>query len=154
VRDRLVSNIDVAPTILKVAGLDVAPTMRGLNLADPAATREIVFCETRPRVMARTRTTKLILDTVRPARSLLFDLTKDPLEMTNLYPEPAWKEEVARLRRAIEDWRPARLPPVYLDENAPQINQLNVPRDPGHRADIADWYAGQMQKWRAANGGE
>jgi len=150
----LVSNIDLAPTILKVAGLNIPPGMRGLNLADPAAAREIVFSETRQHVMARTRTSKLILDTARPARSLFFDLGTDPLEMTNLFNEPGKKEEITRLTHAIETWRPARLPKVYLNEDAPQIRQPNVPRDPAHRVEIADWYARQMQKWRATNMGE
>lgn len=154
VRDALVSNIDLAPTILKVAGLDVPPAMRGLNLAEPAAAREIVFCETRTQVMARTRASKLILDTARPDRSLFFDLAKDPLEMTNLYHEPSRKGEITRLTHAIEAWRPTRLPEVYLDENAPQISQPNVPHGLGHREEIANWYARQMEKWRAANGGE
>ncbi len=153
VRNDLVSNLDVAPTILRAVGLSVPPAMRGLNLADPAAARDIVFCETRRQVMARTRTSKLILDTTRPARSLFFDLEQDPLEMTNRFPDPTRKEEVARLTRAIEAWRPATLPGVYLDEDAPQIQQPNVPRDRTHRVGIADWYARQMRQWRATNGG-
>lgn len=152
VRDELVSTVDVAPTILQAAGLNIPPAMRGQNLAAPAAAREVVFCETRPQVMARTRTSKLILDTARPARSLFYDLEKDPLEMTNLFHNPGRKEEIARLTRAIQAWRPAKLPEVYLDEDAPQITQPNVPRDPAHRADITDWYARQMQQWRATNG--
>ncbi len=154
VREELVSNIDLAPTILKVAGLSIPSGMRGLNLADPTAAREIVFCETRQQVMARTRTSKLILDTARPARSLFFDLEKDPLEMTNLFNEPGRKEEIKRLTRAIEAWRPANLPEVYLDEDASQIKQPNVPHNTAHRDEIADWYTRQMQKWHATNPGE
>ena len=153
VRNDLVSNLDLAPTILSAVGLSVPPGMRGFNLADPAAARDIVFCETRQEVMARTRTSKLILDTTRPARSLFFDLETDPLEMTNRFQDPAQKEEVARLTRAIEAWRPAKLPEVYLDEDAPQIQQPNVPRGPKHRGEIADWYARQMREGRATNGG-
>jgi hypothetical protein len=104
--------------------------------------------------MARTRTSKLILDTARLARSLFFDLQKDPLEMTNLFNKPGRKEEIERLTRAIETWRPAKLPEVYLDEGAPQIKQPNVPRDPAHRGEIADWYARQMQQWRATMGAD
>jgi arylsulfatase A-like enzyme len=151
VRDDLVSNVDVAPTILTAAGLKVPPAMRGQNLADPAAAREIVFCETRLEVMARTRTSKLILDTARPARSLFFDLEQDPLEVTNRFNDAGRKEEIARLTRAIEAWRPARLPEVYLDEDAPQIQQPNLPRDPAHRAEIANWYARAMRQWRSTN---
>jgi arylsulfatase A-like enzyme len=151
-RDDLVSNMDVAPTILKAAGVDIPPPMHGLNLSAPALAREIVFCETRAHVMARTRRSKLILDTARPDRSLFFDLERDPLEMTNLFNDATRKEDVALLTRAIGNWRPTRLPEVYLDEDAPQITQPNVPRDPAHQDEIADWYARQMRLWRSRNG--
>jgi hypothetical protein len=104
--------------------------------------------------MARTKTSKLILDSARPGRSLFFDLQKDPLEMTNLWSDPGRKLEIARLARAIEEWRPARLPETYLDEDAPQIRQPNVPRDRSHRAEIAEWYARQMKQWRATDGAD
>lgn len=151
-RDDLVSNIDVAPTIIDAAGVDLPPAMRGVNLAAPATGRDIVFCETRAHVMARTQKRKLILDTARPDRSLFFDLENDPLEMTNLFKDAARKEEVARLTRAVEAWRPSRLPEVYLNEDAPQIRQPNVPRDSAHREEMADWYARQMEQWRTRNG--
>lgn len=153
VRDELVNTIDVAPTILKAAGLNIPPGMRGLNLADPAVAREVVFCETRAHVMARTLTSKLILDTAKSARSMFFDLDQDRLEMTNRFNDRGREDEIARLTRAIETWRPAKLPGVYLDENAPQVQRPNVPQDRAHRDEIADWYARQMQQWRATNGG-
>jgi hypothetical protein len=58
------------------------------------------------------------------------------------------------LARAIDTWRPAKLPEVYLNEDAPQIKQANVPLNSAHRDEITDWYAREMQKWRARNGGE
>lgn len=151
VRDQLVSNIDVAPTLLKAAGLNPPAAMRGRDLTDAVPGREIVFCETRPQVMARTRTNKLILDTVTLTRSLYYDLRTDRLEMTNRFNDPACQGEIGRLTRAIEVWRPGPLSAVYLNEDAPQIKQPNVPRDRSHRAEIAEWYALQMERWRAAN---
>jgi len=85
IMNKLVSNIDVGPTILKIAGCKVPSAMKGLDLTDPSSTREIVFCETGESVMARTLTRKLLYNAKDPARSLFFDLQHDPLEMTNAY---------------------------------------------------------------------
>jgi arylsulfatase A-like enzyme len=151
--EALVNTIDIAPTILKNAGLPVPAAMKGQDLFNPAPSREVVFCETRQHVMARTRTRKLIYDSAAPARSLFFDLANDPLEMHNLFNEPARQGDIAALVRAVESWRPAKLAGVFLDENAPQIKRPNVPpHDTAHRDEIAAWYARQMQQWRAANG--
>ncbi len=150
VSDKLASNIDVAPTILAAAGLKPSRTMKGLDLADASAQREIVFCETGAHVMARTRTGKLLWNSAQPDKSLFFDLQVDPLEMKNLFRDPQWQEEIGRLVRAAQAWRPAILPGVYLDEDAPQIRQPNVPsRDRSHRAAIMGWYRGQMLRWQS-----
>ena len=150
VSDALVSNIDVALTILRAAAVEPPAAMKGLDLARPSAGREIVFCETHDFVMARTRTHKLLWHPV-PARRLFFDLETDLLEMTNLVAEPRWQSEIARLTRAVEAWRPATLPKVYLDEDAPQIAQPNVPsRDRSHRPEIMEWYRRQMEQQRKA----
>jgi hypothetical protein len=98
--------------------------------------------------MARSRTRKLILRTHgKTGENLFFDLEKDPLELSNLYEDPSRKDEVARLTRAVEDWRPARdLPETYLDEDARQINQPNVPsRDRSHRREIIEYYDRKMK---------
>lgn len=145
VSDALVSNTDVAPTILRAAGLRPAATMKGLDLADPSLHREIVFCESRPYVMARTQTLKLLWNK-SPAKSLFFNLADDPLEMKNLIDDPRWQGEIAKLRQAVAAWRPAELPPTYLDEDAPQIDQPNVPRDPQHRQKMMEWYRQQMKR--------
>ena len=58
---RLVSNVDLAPTLCRAAGLQPAAEMRGEDLGGESAGREIVFCESgRNRAMARTQTHKLI----------------------------------------------------------------------------------------------
>src|SRR6185369_7116533 len=55
VTDKLVSNIDVGPTVLNIARCKVPPGMKGLDLTNPAAVRDTVFCETADTVMARTQ---------------------------------------------------------------------------------------------------
>jgi arylsulfatase len=154
VTDKLVSNIDVGPTVLKIAGCKLAPGMKGLDLTDPAAVREIVFCETADTVMARTQTRKLLYNTRNPARSLLFDVQHDPLEMTNAYAVPAFKKDVAVLVEAIQTWRPNRPGRAFLDENAPQIRQPNVPANTqAHRQEMIDYYARKMKESSAFGSG-
>lgn len=151
--NKLVSNIDLAPTILKMAGCKVPPTMKGLDLTDPSTTREIVFCETGESVMARTLTRKLLYNARDPAQSLFFDLQHDPLEMTNAYGASAFKNDIEMLVKAIKAWRPNTPGKAYLDENAPQIQQPNVPaNNQAHREEMIEYYSRKMKEWRGKFG--
>lgn len=149
VRDTLANTIDLAPTILKAAGLQVPDGMKGIDLSDPKSSRDIVFCETRQHVMARTQVRKLLYDVRTPDRSLFFNLQSDPLELRDLYHDPASRAEIESLVRAIKVWRPTPLAETYVNEQARQIDRPNVP-PPGvsHREAISDWYSRQMQRWR------
>ncbi len=66
VRDQLVSNIDVLPTLLDAAGLAIPPGLQGRSLLDDAARRKAIFAEKTfhsyydPMRCIRTRTHKLI----------------------------------------------------------------------------------------------
>lgn len=121
VNDALVSQIDIARTVLAVAGVEPATQLRGLNLADPGADRPVVFAEAANGTarMARTRTHKLIA-TRRVTHDALFDLTEDPYEMTNQITHPSLADTAAALREALHDWALTdAVPPTYLDEHAP-----------------------------------
>jgi len=149
VSNALVSNVDVAPTIIKQAHLEPARTMRGRDLTQPAQERDLVFAENRRgrHAMARSRTRKLILSD-RKGASLFFDLEKDPLEKVNLFDNPAYQSEIQMYTNAINNWRSVdELPTVYLDENAPRINQPNAPalRD-GHREAMKAYFARKMRE--------
>lgn len=149
VNDALVSTIDLAPTILKTAGLSVPGSMRGIDLSEPKARREILFCETRQHVMARTRTRKLLYDLNAPDRSLFFNLQSDPQELTDLYHDAAYGAEIESLVRAVRAWRPAAPTQPYVNDHERQINRPNVPPPGGaHREGISDWYLQQMKRWR------
>lgn len=147
VSDRLVSNIDLAPTLCRAAGLQPAEAMRGEDLGEGGPGREIVFCEAGPNlVMAHTRTHKLILDK-NGKRSLFYDLARDPLEMNNLYGAPEAQAEIKRLSAAIAAWRPEPPRPRFLDLQAPQIHGENVPTDGlAHRAAIEQYYRNKMKE--------
>ena len=124
--EALASSIDLAPTLLKAAGLEPSPGMPGLDLRDEPTVRkrEAIFGEIfthnavdlhKPSASLRFRwciesgsNFKLIVPDPRnsPGEAVeLFDLAKDPGETKNLAStEPA---AVVRLRKRLEDWWPA-----------------------------------------------
>ena len=109
--------------------------------------------------MARTKTRKLIFSSRKSAggkgkssgASLLFDLQKDPLELTNLYEDPAYQDDVRTLTKAAGEWGPKGSPPKpYVDEKAPVIQQPNVlGPDHGHRQAMMDYCKRMMAKTKA-----
>ncbi|MCC6144385.1 MAG: sulfatase-like hydrolase/transferase [Candidatus Hydrogenedentes bacterium] len=123
VNGSLVSNIDVAPTILGLAGVAAPESMGGIDLRPGDTGREVLFAENRQgqHVMARSKTHKLILtDGELPA--LFFDLAADPLEMTDLYGSREHQDVQEKLAAAIRGWRaPSDSQRPYLDTDAPQI---------------------------------
>jgi arylsulfatase A-like enzyme len=139
-RETLASLIDLAPTLLRQADLAPPAGMNGLNLADPAAGRSMVFAEDRRGavLMARSATQKLILGRA-PESSLFFDLEEDPYELTNRFQDAACRDAVARHREALTRWALFEaLPPVRVDATAAAIRQSNVP-------DPRDDHRGRMQ---------
>jgi choline-sulfatase len=86
----LVSTLDIYPTILSVAGIDISDSGRpGINLMDiindkPAAFRNAVFSELGTLSMIRTARWKMVFDPEQGGVSYLFNLVSDPKEMNNL----------------------------------------------------------------------
>lgn len=151
VSSALVSNVDIAPTLLRQAGLTPPSPMRGHDLADPHPSRELVFAECgRSGIMARSASHKILLD-AQNNRSFFYDLTSDPHECVNRYDDPVCREERVKLENALRRWRaPDIKPDVYLDLRAPVIDGPNVPpRDNSHRAAIIKYYEEKMAEWAA-----
>ncbi|HEO70477.1 MAG TPA: hypothetical protein ENN80_04385 [Candidatus Hydrogenedentes bacterium] len=149
VSDALVCNLDVAPTILRQAGCTPGDHMHGLDLATHPEGREHVFSESRRghEAMVRTKHRKLLLDPKRN-ETLLYDLEKDPHELTDRSEDPAYADELAVLTAAITEWRPFdNLPDTCLDEEAPVIDQPNVPdRHDGHREQMMAYCRAKMKQ--------
>ena len=142
VSSNMVNNIDLAPTILSSVGIKPAPSMKGFDLNNPNSGHETIFSG-RTTVMARTRTLKLIQTKRKNAPNLFFDLQKDPLEMNNQYDNPKYQGEIKKLTASIDAWQPEedRKKKIFVDHNAPQINQPNVPSlDLSHRKAIIEYY--------------
>jgi arylsulfatase A-like enzyme len=147
VSQRMVSNIDIAPTLCCAAGCKPGAAMHGQDLRDDGPGHEWIFAEAGPRhVMVRSRTRKLIL-AGQGRGNLFFDLENDPLELQNLHARVEHRSEVERMERALAQWRPTDTKPnVHLDRNAPQIRQPNVPpRDLSHRPKIIEYYQKKME---------
>lgn len=121
-RSQMALNIDVAPTILAMAGVPVPAAMQGADLQpilrDPAtrgredwyyehvyttppSRRSIPRCEG----VRTTRWKYTRYTDPKPPLELLFDLEADPCEERNLAQEPAQAETLARLRARCDEYR-------------------------------------------------
>ncbi len=147
VSQRMVNNIDLAPTLCRAAGCKPGPQMHGHTLQDQNGGHDLIFAEANGgrQVMARSKNRKLIL--AAPGNeNFFFDLDRDPLEMDNLYESPQYRDEIKSMETSLSAWRHknANLRP-YQDHNAPRIRQPNVPsRDLSHREAIIRYYREKM----------
>ena len=112
--DAMTLNIDLAPTMLAMAGVPVPPTMQGRDLAPllagrrPESWRTDFFYEHHfgppqyqipPSEGVRTeRWSYIRWIAANPVTEELYDLSSDPLETRNLAPNPEFAAELARLR--------------------------------------------------------
>jgi len=108
---RMAMLVDIAPTILAYAGIEVPPEMEGIDLLAPAPPERvgpdaaIVAQAGNVRYTLRTRKWKLIR-THRPDRIRLFDLENDPAERRNLKnKEPRVRD---RMLETLEQWKRER----------------------------------------------
>jgi len=147
--DALVSNVDIAPTVLRQAGCEPGPFMTGLDLASEPAGRKVVFAEGpgQQQYMLRSRDHKLLLRKHRD-RSLFFDLQEDALELNNVFHHADYQREVHHYAEALAEMLLFDIPqPVYLDENAPSIELADVPsKDDDHRDVMMEWVRQQMKR--------
>ncbi len=114
--DEMVLNLDMAPTLLQIAGLPVPGEMQGrsmLPLAEgkrDAAWRKDWLYEyyeypgfenVRPCRGVRTERYKLIHFFLEPEEFELYDLKNDPDEMNNLYGKAGYEELTAHLKQRL-----------------------------------------------------
>lgn len=111
-RDEFVLNVDLAPTILAMAGLAAPVGMQGRNFAPlyldgPVADWRTEFFYEHPTIRsvsfipsseALVRTDVKYLFWPDFQYEELFDLAHDPREETNLIAEPGWRERLTELR--------------------------------------------------------
>ncbi len=116
---RLVTTIDVAPTLLRAVGMEPDPRMVGRDLLAaeqaPIEFAQIYAQYADRRLSVRTERWKLIES---PAEGLveLYDLENDPGETTNVALEQ--RRLVRRLRQRLAEWK-AGCPPILSSEGGP-----------------------------------
>lgn len=98
-----VSLVDVAPTVLDVAGLEIPPAFAGQSIL--GASPRPVFATTH-----RAKGQRAIIDGdlklihwVTPDRFALYDLAADPGEQTDLSTLPEHAQDLARLQKALAE---------------------------------------------------
>ena len=132
--DAMVLNLDIAPTLLDIAGLPVPAEMQGRSMLPLAEGKNIAwrkdwlyeyyeypgFENVRPCRGVRTERYKFIHFFIEPQEFELYDLQTDPDEMNNLYGKPGYdditrqlKERLAALRAETNDtyqYKPTGMP--------------------------------------------
>ena len=142
-RDEMVLTIDVAPTLLAMAGVPIPRAMQGRDLGPLLAGRRVAwrqdwfyehtFTLAPPRTIAksqgvRTERWKYIryLDP-EPHYEQLFDLAADPDELTNLAGDPQHRAILDQLRARYQHYRTA------LPDNNPEPREYGRPAAPRPR---------------------
>lgn len=111
--ERLVSLIDLPPTLLKAAGIDVPETYEG-NPLQEGTERDHVFIQISESQVGRSIRTKKYKYSVKAVgvgyvrhsspvyhEDFLYDLEKDPIEKHNLVKDPAYKQVRAELKKTL-----------------------------------------------------
>lgn len=106
--DDLVSLMDLGPTILQAAGLDVPTYMEGRSLVpylqgNDVTPRDFVVCEDNYQIMFRTQTHKLVYHPGQELREL-YDLQADPDELWNRWDDAAHAEAKSQLLLQMLEW--------------------------------------------------
>jgi len=118
VRPEMALNIDIAPTLLTLGGLEPSASMQGQSLlplvrGETPVWREDFFYEhlfEHPRLPkmegVRTEEWKYIRYVDEdPAIEELYDLRRDPQELENLAGRAEWEPVLARLRQSWSEWQ-------------------------------------------------
>jgi choline-sulfatase/uncharacterized sulfatase len=139
--DQLVEAVDLAPTVLALAGLSPLETTDGRDLGallvgGTEPVREVAVTENPWSKSIRTLRWRLVHYPTElfPGQNVgeLYDLDNDPWEMRNLYYQPEHRNRVAELRAALLDWLITTTRPVTFHpplEPGPEANQHRLLAD-------------------------
>ncbi len=109
---------DLYPTVCELAGIPIPESVQSKSLAGVIRGEAgevhpyVVGYFTNTQRMIREDRWKLIWYP-HLARYQLFDLAADPLELTNLFAEPAQQSRVFVLRNKLENWLRAHRDPLF-----------------------------------------
>ncbi len=145
VRDEMVLNIDVAPTLLDLAGVEVPDVMDGVSLVPLISDEKRIeggwrdhfffehyFSIAKGRYIARNEGIRTLdakylrwIDPPEPIEEA-YDLSKDPDELNNLVKDPEQQERVKQLRKRFDEWRDAH-PANYKHDPYGKKSSFNAP---------------------------
>jgi arylsulfatase A-like enzyme len=113
--DKMVCSIDLLPTLLDLAGLEIPETIQGKSLRPSNirddSWREFAISEIGPSplnnvITVRSQTHKYILfkNEGQMVYEQFFNLQEDPWEMDNRMTDPQYEEVISRHKQAMEKW--------------------------------------------------
>ena len=141
--EKMALNLDIAPTMLELAGVQIPAEMQGKSLVpflrgkDPANWRTEWLYEyyeypeaehVLPHRGIRTDRYKFIHYYLAPEAFEMYDLQNDPHEMTNLYPDPQYAPLAKQLRARLDELRKET-----GDTGKYDVNQAYIDAAPGER---------------------
>ena len=117
--DEMVLNLDLAPTVLDIAGIAIPSQMQGNSVMPLAENKSAPWRDDwlyeyyeypgwqniKPCRGVRTKRYKFIHFFLPPEEFELYDLQSDPDEKTNLYGKPGYEQLTSQLRARIEELR-------------------------------------------------
>lgn len=102
--DDLISQMDIGPTLLELAGCQVADYLEGRVALGKDCTDSAVYAEDNYLTMVRTRTHKYVHYTFDESQGELYDLQADPNELTNLFHDTTYANLLADMRSKLLTW--------------------------------------------------
>ncbi len=123
-RSEPVGLIDLMPTILEFAGLKPDSKMRGANLVEVQPADRTLYMEMQSPLIedgtkaAVVRNNRKLIYSFKSEQYELYDLAKDPCELTNLFGDPQYLVSMNELRNALyQTCREDRLDIVLTEED-------------------------------------
>jgi arylsulfatase A-like enzyme len=106
--DRLVANIDIAPTLYQLAGLSIPPNVDGLslvNLFEGGPWRDALLIEGWPPrgYFSSVHTARYVYSETKGDRSEFYDLLQDPFELQNQLDNPDDQDIIAGLKEKLQE---------------------------------------------------
>lgn len=105
----LVNLVDIGPTILNMANIDIPCYLEGKSLKPyvdkdtNVQKQEYVYCEDNYQIMMRSENYKMVYY-IGQELGEFYDLTKDPNELNNLWQCSEYKEKIIEMRNQLLQW--------------------------------------------------